>query len=444
MKCDYHPTQPVECYCPACDKHFCRACTDDVIDTRDNSLSCFLCNGAVQTQSKQSKIEPFWSRLNEIYKYGLNPQAVGAILVLALISALAKNGGLLALLPAISIYMYSFACLRETADGENAPPGIEASFEGSISPVFYVLTTMFVATSVAAFIFGKFGTGMGIIVSFILMGVMPAAIITIAVEERLLPALNIANLINIVKGTGIGYGVMVLFLIVMLSSMGILSSLLYSSFEGLSIFLTTAVGNYYSIIVFHILGYLVYQNHDNLGYQVSGNAGIEQAKIRTQQQRTKAKLELLIKAGQFESARTMAKNSLSESSNLWEWERTLKLMCIAEPSRDMPSFFKRYAEKLILAKETDKLADAFLQIKRVLPKFEIIDESQRIEVAQSLVDIGKPKQAISLIQTLPKTSKNKTLVNRSFNLLADAFDSIDKGEEHAKRFRILAQQHSQA
>ena len=103
MKCAYHPTQPSESYCPACEKHFCATCTDEEIDPRDGSQSCFICSGPLQVQSQQNKIVPFWSRLNEIYKYGLNAQAIGAIIILALMSAMLKNWGLFALLPAISI-----------------------------------------------------------------------------------------------------------------------------------------------------------------------------------------------------------------------------------------------------------------------------------------------------------------------------------------------------
>ena len=326
MKCHFHPTQSAENHCGRCRKNFCGVCSGEskFASSLDLSHTCFICDTELEPLASANTIEPFWSRIGKIYKYPLSIQAIITMLIISGLTTLLQNWGLLALIPLIALNLYSFACLRSTAAGENEAPDVDTSFQGSIGPVFYVIIVMAIAIFAATFVFYSFGNGMGIIVSFFLILVMPAALIVVAVEEKLFGALNPATLVGIIKTTGASYFVMVLFILVMMSSMGLLSSMVMGSKYSLfGFFLTSMVANYYSIVIFHIMGYLVYQNHVALGYRVLGRAGIKDTQQRTMKQIKTAQLEVLIKAGEFEAARKVAKQTLSGDSTLWEWSLSL-------------------------------------------------------------------------------------------------------------------------
>lgn len=438
MNCEFHPVLNANNHCHYCDKHFCEHCTDEIQVGRGISVSsaCFICGGELDSVSTSRDIEPFWSRLGVIYRYPLATQSIAAILIIALLTSMLGNFGLFALVPMIAINLYSFACLRSTAAGNQETPGVEASFEGSIMPVIYVGISTFLAVFLSGLSFAYFGEGMGILISFFFVLIMPAVIIVIAIEERLMPALNLASLMGILKATGASYFVMVLFVIVMLYSMQILSSMFgNTNFDSLSIFLTSVIGNYYNIVIFHILGYLVYQHHVELGYRTSGNAGVKEKTVRNPNQRSAAQLELLIKAGKFEAARDVVRSNLKPDSSLWEWNRAFKLLCAATPARDVDLYFDRYLHRLQELDETDKIAEAYLLLLRAKPEFNIKDDGTKLDVADALQQNGKSAQSITLVRKLPEESEDREVIGRALELLASGFESLPGSNEHAEHFR---------
>ena len=440
MKCQFHPTLPAENHCQYCEKHFCEQCSDAIHIGREVSVSaaCFICGGELEALSKGSQIEPFWSRLGAIYKYPLAIQSVAAIVIIALLSTMLGSFGLFAIVPVVALNLYSFACLRNTAQGNNDAPGVESSFEGSIAPVIYVAISMLLAILLATFAFAQLGDGMGILISFFLVLVMPAVIIVIAIEERLLPALNVGSLIGIIKATGVSYFVMVLFIMVMMFSTEVLGQMFASTnFNSLSVFLTSVIGNYYNVVIFHILGYLVYQNHTELGYPVSSSVGVKKGRARNPKQRESMHLEVLIKAGKFDAARDLARSQLKGDSSLWEWTRAFKLFCAAKPADDVEKYFYRYVQKLRDLGELEKIADAYLGLLRAVPSFVVKDDESKLEIAGALQLIGKPTQSITLIRKLPDQSDDDSIIGRSLELLASGFAGLQGSEEHAEHFKTM-------
>ena len=438
--CQFHPATLASNHCHYCEQNFCENCSDDIQIGTNISVSsaCFLCGGELDPIAEGSNIEPFWSRLGLIYRYPLANHSLAAIFIIALLTSMLSGFGLFALVPLIAINLYSFACLRSTADGNNDAPGFEASFEGSIAPVIYVGLSTFFATLIAGIVFAQFGDGMGILMSFFLVLVMPALITVIAIEQRLLPALNVGNLLSIIKATGLSYFVMVLFIMVMLFSMNILSGMFANTnFDSLSVFLTSVIGNYYNIVIFHILGYLVYQHHVELGYRASGNAGVKKKSSRNPVQRNSVQLEVLIKSGKFEAARDVARSNLKSDSSLWEWSRAFKLFCAATPAKDVGSYFDRYINKLMELGETDKVAEAYLLINRAQPDFKVKDDGRKLDIAEALQEIGKSPQSITLIRKLPDESQNNDIIGRALKLLASGFANLPNSDEHAEHFKTL-------
>ena len=146
MKCKFHPLDDAINYCETCRANYCETCSDesaaqDPSRTRANKTdhSCFVCKSNLNAITGVSRVPPFWSRLPDVYRYPLNAQAVVALLIVSLATAFLSNSFLLSVIPSIAMMMYSFTCLRETAKGNLKAPGLEACFDGSIAPLFYVL-----------------------------------------------------------------------------------------------------------------------------------------------------------------------------------------------------------------------------------------------------------------------------------------------------------------
>ena len=276
--------------------------------------SCFVCSGALEPIQRAQKIPPFWNRLGEIYKYPLNFHAIVALIVVSFMTALVGGSLLLMLLVTAAMALYTFTCLRETASGHLEAPGLEACFEGSLAPLFYMLVAFAIQGTFVYQVFAKVGFEFGLIAAAFFILSIPAMIILIAVKESLAPALNPAQLFEVIRATGVSYFVMLLFVLIMTSSVfAIVAFFGGEAHSFFGVFLQSIVSNYYSIVIYHIMGYLVYQNQDALGY--GGGNSLETGELnRSDAQRAKAKLDVLIKAGDYQSAYKLAHRQLKEPS----------------------------------------------------------------------------------------------------------------------------------
>lgn len=443
MKCKFHPLDPAINRCDFCDANFCEPCSDEsALLTRRSRAepidhSCFVCNSALGPLKGSQHILPFWSRLSEVYRYPLNTQAIIALLVVSVITALLGNASLFLIVPSVAMMLYSFACLRETAKGNLKAPGLEACFEGSIVTLLFVLIAILVLGGGVYNVFKYFGAGMGILAAAFFVLAIPAIVIIIAVEERLMPALNPAELFAVIRATGISYFVMLLFMLIMTSSVFALMSFFAGQSDSfIGILLQSLVTNYYGVVTYHIMGYLVYQNQEVLGFKTKVKR--EQSSARSDSARLKAQLELLIKAGEYEAAREIAGKQLREpDASLWDWSRAFTLMCVSKPSEKAKLMFNDYASKLEAAGEMDKLADAYLQLKRQQPKFVIEDHEQRLRVAKSFFEIGQYSQVVNILHMFHQQSKDNSRVTRALKLLSESSSSIPGREKLANQYATL-------
>jgi len=446
MKCKYHPLEAAINHCETCCADYCEACSDesaasDPRRTRADKTdhSCFVCKTNLSPLSGASNIPPFWTRLPEIYRYPLNTQAIIALLVVSFATAFIGNSIILFIIPLVAMIMYSFTCLRETAKGNLKAPGLEACFEGSIAPLAYVVIVVVILVLGAYNIFKYVGNGLGIIVSAVCILALPAIIIIIAIEERLLPAMNPSGWFSVMRSTGTAYFVMLLFMLIMTFSVFALTSAFGAQSDSfLGIFFQSLVSNYYGVVTYYIMGYLVYQNQEALGFITKDNR--RTSDLRPESVRQKVELELLIKSGDYSAAADVARKQLDHSgATLWDWSRAFTLVCVSSSNGQSKAMFDQYANKLDTAGELDKLASAYLLIKNHQPKFIIDDHQRRLLVAKSLFDIGQYSQVANMLHMFHQESKDNTLVTRALKLLSDSLLSIPGREKLANQYKTLYQ-----
>ncbi len=139
----------------------------------------------------KAEIVPFWNRLREISFYPAHSHAlltIGVLSVCHLAGYLPGVGFMFDLLVWIALYKYAFECLRATADGRMEPPEIAVSVEDSLGWDQIKLQAIFLLLNVAAFfVLGPIG---GTIVTIVLAIALPDAIMSLAMDQNLLLALD--------------------------------------------------------------------------------------------------------------------------------------------------------------------------------------------------------------------------------------------------------------
>ena len=438
--CTFHPLKEAKHQCVKCHKDFCLVCSNELDESQQgrfaSSYYCFICDSKLDSLEDESNVPPFWRNLNQIYRY---PSSIAAILVIIVTSAISAitSFSIFSIIPTVIIMHYCFACLRTSAKGDMQAPDFENCFEGSISPFFYLLIIFFIGSSFIGLVSFLLGTGFGIIAGLFCLLALPASVITLSIEERLFPALNPGRIAAVISVMGSSYFFAFLFIIMMFSSVGAVSYLIGYTSSALNLFFLSAVSNYYNIVIFHILGYLVYQNASKLG--VDSKKVDSDKQVRSHEQRLNANIEALIMAGDYAKAIELTSKQIkSGEASLLQWQRCLRLLLAGGSDKNIEAFAERYFAKLESDQQTQSMADDYIAIKKRLKKFDPKNFEHKLSIAQSLMEIGRYKYVVLLLQNFLQTSKDKEQINASVKLLGESYSKLPGQEKRAAFYQQQA------
>lgn len=246
--------------------------------------------------------EPFWTRIRAIALFPLHGAAFWSLLALTLCSLLGLLPGIgwvLQLVVSLATYRYAFEVLRHTAHGHPGAPdyGLDLD-DGAVWRLFVVLiVAMFVFFLVAA------TTRSVPVVVLTLAGILlllPGSLISLAMDGSLRRALN--PMVPLALALRIGWPYLAAFclLFVIMASALTAAAWLHRYLPPL---VSELAVNFMSIwglfAVFHLLGYLVYQYHEALGFEPDATA---LARPHDPDQRLLDEAEALVRDGHTDSA----------------------------------------------------------------------------------------------------------------------------------------------
>jgi hypothetical protein len=219
---------------------------------------------------RSSKAGPFWNRLGEIVRYPLHKEALATIAVLALLRPVAYLGVLgfiLDLLITIWLLRYCAEVLVHTARGHDEPPPGYGTWESG-----WVLLFVQVLLLVAAVFGGSVAWSVGgwplalLVVLFIGFGT-PAALMSAAIDGSLLRALNPVLWLGVFARIGPSYFAAALLYVVIMTSSANLEYFLGTVLPGpIGLVALSFVSHYAVVVIFHLMGDLVRQHHEALGF----------------------------------------------------------------------------------------------------------------------------------------------------------------------------------
>ncbi|MEP7044663.1 MAG: hypothetical protein ABI843_16470 [Dokdonella sp.] len=218
--------------------------------------------------TNEETIVPFWERLREICLYPAHPAALTTIAALALAQLVASYlplGLFIGLIVWVALYKYAFECLRASANGRLEPPEIGFDVGDELGRQQILLQLVFIVVSL--FFFALLGPFAGVVVLLLLGFAYPAATMSLAMDESLLGALNPGQWFAVCTRFGWPYLAVVLLCLVIFISQAYAQSMVASVLPGILATLITAfISNYAIVATFHLMGYLIYQYHDDVGY----------------------------------------------------------------------------------------------------------------------------------------------------------------------------------
>ncbi|MEZ5484545.1 MAG: hypothetical protein R3F01_05230 [Lysobacteraceae bacterium] len=218
----------------------------------------------------KTTIEPFWQRLPAIARYPLREGALYTIIALVAFSLLMNLPSILGfiiwVLFWIAAYKYAFEILRATANGYMDPP--EQGLGDDAGEVWRYLGMQIVMILIVAASFFLLGVVPGIIMLTLMIIIQPAAIMSLAMDGAVFHALNPGTWGAIISRVGGAYFALVALLFVFqisaANASALLSAILPPFLSGLLVY---AVALWGLFATFHLMGYLILQYHEALGFE---------------------------------------------------------------------------------------------------------------------------------------------------------------------------------
>ncbi|MBV1788230.1 tetratricopeptide repeat protein [Marinobacterium sp. D7] len=439
--CKYHPDTAPNFRCDECRESFCTQCVDHSVA---GEARCFQCGALLRVRVSADSVDPLSKRLKKAFLYPLNPNAMGFIIGLSLVTTALSLMPIGEVLQFIAMLFcsglavnYSFLCLKATSVGHMEPPRLGEAVEGSFS-ILIRLFAMFFLIGLAVMFLGRLlGPLTAIIMILTLVVVLPAILMCFAMSDHILWAVSPDNVFHLIKNTGLPYWVLIIFLFIMFSSVSLLSSWIGDEQQAFSAFAQSSISSYYSMVEFHLMGYLLYQHQDKLGITAQD---IEDKLLKAQSPASVAlaHANLRLKAGNYSRATAILQQAIaSDPKNTRLWQRYFELLCRLEDKPALQKIADRYFHHLLESAQTFGLLRDAKKLYSLLPDYMPEYAHLRFHLASEYYGSGDAETAIRLLSGLHKRFPEYGQLIEAYALMKQALETMPGMEEQVSKCQTL-------
>lgn len=413
---------------------------------------CPGCNLPAEWLGISNVVEPFWKRLHKFFIYPFGPFPLLLMLVLAVGAVLAKDGGFISALVMLLIWSvrikYSFEALKTTARGDlRAPKPTADLLTKDFGPVFkqIVLIALLIAAGFGSFflaaVLGPFGFFLFVVIVLSLVLLSPSMLILLITTNSLFGAINPFLFVPLAVRIGWGYLLMFFFLILL---NGAPTALFYSIIQYLPeqthFFLYSIGETYYSIISYHLMGYVLLQYSEDIGYKVdledfrSGDAGAASPVEVAPEDQIMAQVAPLIQEGRMDDAieqiEVAVRGGRVNAAGIRE--RYYTLLKTANRPRKLIEEGEVYLEQLVGENKMLKAAQVYGDCVAVEGGFSAEPEVM-LKLGGWFNETEKAQDAIGAYNRLIKAYPNSALVPRAYFQAAQALHTGLRNTGKAKK-----------
>jgi len=435
--CAYHPLQASTYECDQCGEGRCDRCVD-------NESHCLVCGRPTESLGARNNVEPFWRRLQAAFRYPFNTGTVSLIVVVSVMAGMLSILSSLILIIALylvstgAIMKYSFRALEDTAQGRMVAPDIADAFQGGIGLLFQ-LVLMVLALIGIVFAAGHFigGTAAALLAFFFIIG-LPAMLINFGLNHDLVASINPISTFRLMTAIGLPYGLLLGLIMVMMGSVTVLHQFIGDDWLVVSYILQNMASNYYLIVIFHIMGYMIFQYQGQLGFHAREDHGDGPVE-RSDEDLLSARIDIALKRGDYKNAYTQFKQALQRyPDNKTFHAKYFDCAHQLEDTAELPKAATAYLRFAHTHGQQARLFTVFNQVRTLLSNYIPDHPDLRYSLARDAAEQGDSKIAMQLLNGLHKRYPDYPKLPDAYQLLADLLDQQPGRENQAKQCRQLA------
>jgi tetratricopeptide (TPR) repeat protein len=391
-------------------------------------------------------IVPFWNRLREIIFYPAHGASMANIVVLALCTLVIFlpfriMALVLLLLVNVAMYRYAFECLRATANGRLTPPegGFLSTTDASLG--WKLIGLLIIIGVVAVIGVVIIGPRLGIVWMLFLGLCMPAAVMVLAMDESVGAAINPGKWFSIIGRIGWSYLAVVGLCLAVLMSEGFGQNLVAKVMPpAVALVAVSLISNYCLVIMFHLMGYLLYQYHDDVGYVPDAPPALQRPLAAMDpDQELLDRAGAMVRDGRPEDATLLLGGRLKASGGTPAVHAQYrKLLNLAGDNTELLRHGQEYLG-VLLAQEKDKQAlDLLRECQAIDPTFAPAESSQVTRLAEKAAAWGQPQVALKLLGGFHKRFPKSKDIPKNYLLAATImFERMNQDEPACALLRSL-------
>jgi len=286
VNCKYHTSTPARWTCHRCRISFCPSCVAE--SGSGHAPDCPVCKRQLQSLGSENLVTPFWSRLREFFIYPGHPGPL--LLLVALTAVIFLIGQVPAawsvtfdiaiwrieliyffLFPFIVLFLnYAYNVLNDTAHGHLKPVEVTAERLFANSTIVFELLLLILFLKLFEVAARNLLHEPGYHAASVFTSlVTPAIIMVLAIDKQFLNAINPIAVMSVIARIGMPYFIMsVLFYLLGIAQDYLMDILLKYIDQAYSLAAYAFVTMYFYLIMFNMMGYILYQHHGVLGFGI--------------------------------------------------------------------------------------------------------------------------------------------------------------------------------
>ena len=391
-------------------------------------------------------IDPFWNRLPKFFVYPFHLQPILLMVGIAMVELFVLQYGPLGTIIRIvlwgTLFNYSFSALKSTARGDLVPPRVGIQ---TISKDYHQVFKQLGIYFVIFFTFSRLASTVGLLPAllFLVLALLfvPAMVIVLVTTNSLFQALNPLMFIRLAMRIGRGYLLMYFFLFLLGLAPAVLGRYLVTVLPlSLSYLLLGMAKSYYTIISYHLMGYVILQYHEAIGYEVDYETFRDpELERRNTQNKNKEnpilkQVNVLVTEGKLDEAIDLIKQQTQASGilDLQLSERYYNLLKIKKRTDDQLEHGIAHLDLLTQHNEKTKACQVYAWCISHDSNF-LASPVTLFKIGEWLNEKGKSKAALGAYNRLIKSYPDNELVPESYFCTARIFSDTLMEPEKARK-----------
>ncbi|MGM0571247.1 hypothetical protein [Marinobacter sp.] len=434
--CHYHPLEPAKWVCGECLIHYCSGCMPDADPRRQHGL-CPHCGRTLRYLGAATEAEPFWQRLSAFFRYPFHRDPLMVVAFCTLVPVFLGQGILgwiTYVVLALVLFKYTYAVIRHTAEGHMKPPPVNAAWSGDGFAIGIQQMVVFIAmVLLVGFAMAVLGPIPGLVVGALVVLALPASIMVLAMENSVFSALNPLNLTALITAIGWPYFLLYGFLVLMTMASGAAQDFAVSHLDPvIAQPLTGFLNSTYMLILFHMLGYLLFQYQQELGFASDYQDDDTQADPqRDRSRRIDADIDMNLKEGNYDRVAGILEESLKrDPANPNRLEQLYRLALARNDRQSLARHHSKLLRWMVALRRHREMKALLTLLRQQDPDFQVADPELAVASADLLFLQHEPKPALQLLRDFHKRFPDSDQIAPAYllvaRILANGFEQWDK------------------